>query len=43
MRVEYIAMYVNDLEKARDFLLNTLMRQRMMVIIIKPQAFVPFF
>ena len=43
MRVEHIAMYVNDLKKQGISLLNTLMRQRMMVIIIKPQTFVPFF
>lgn len=43
MHIEHIAMYVNDLEKARDFLLNILMLYLMRDIIIKQRIFVHTF
>ena len=35
MHIEHIAMYVNDLDAAKDFLENISMRNPMNVIIIK--------
>lgn len=34
MRIEHIAMYVNDLESAKDFLKNIFMEYQMLGIII---------
>ena len=35
MKIEHVAMYVEDLEKARDFLLSILMVNPMIYIIIR--------
>lgn len=43
MRIEHVAMYVNDLEKARNFLWNTSMPSRMKGIIIQKQILGPTF
>lgn len=43
MFIEHIAMYVNDLEAAKIFLLNISMRRQMKVITIKQLIFVPIF
>lgn len=43
MYIEHIAMYVNELEKVKDFLSSILMLHRIVVIIIKKQIFVPIF
>ena len=37
VKIEHVAMYVNDLEKARNFSLNILMENPMIYIIIKKQ------
>lgn len=39
MKIEHIAMYVNDLESVRDFSLNTLALYVMTVIITQKQVF----
>lgn len=43
MGIEYIAMYVNNLEKTKDFLLNILMRYQMKGTIIRKQIFALIF
>lgn len=43
MRIEHIAMYVNDLDAARDFLLDISMQNLTKVIIIKQRISVPIF
>ena len=43
MRIEHIAMYVNDLEKTKDFLFNTFMQNPMTDITIKLRISVPTF
>ena len=40
MKIEHIAMYVNDLERAKDFLLNILMAKQIMVITTEQLIFV---
>lgn len=41
MRIEHIAMYVHDLEGARNFLSSTLTLNPMKAIIIRKQIFDP--
>ena len=43
MRIEHIAMYVNDLETARDFLLSILMRSLIVGIIMRLPIFILIF
>ena len=43
MKIEHIAMYVNDLESVRDFSLNTLALYVMTVIITQKQVFDRYF
>lgn len=43
MNIEHIAMYVDNLEKTRDFLLNILMHHLIVVIIIRLQISVHIF
>ena len=43
MRIDHIAMYVKDLEKARDFLLNISMQHQTRVITIRKLIFAHIF
>lgn len=43
MRIEHIAMYVNDIENAKNFLLNILKQIPVTVITIKRRIFVLIF
>lgn len=40
MRIEHIAMYVNDLEKAKNFFVHYSMRRRMRATITRQLIFV---
>ena len=43
MRIEHVALYVNDLEKTKKSLWNIWEQNQMMDIIIRKQAFVLIF
>ena len=43
MKIEHIAMYVNDLERVKDFFQSILMQQQMLDILIKQLDFALIF
>lgn len=43
MKIEHVAIYVNDLEKAKFFFRLILVQNQMKVITIRKQSFVPIF